>query len=958
MSASRRWIVALAAGAAGLAGCRDESLSPAPTPVPERHLAQALVCAADRTGVQCRQTAPVVAATAQVAALGAGAAARALEAPVSSDGAQPTIVFGGNGSRFALELALLGGPADRFDFSVRLRNTLGQSMGTADGTTAHPDGIRVGLLNDPVALAGSGLITPFGSSGTATFGTPDRPYWQVSSEILRAGDQIQSATLLQFEVPTTVQRFEFRLLLSAVLADESETGLRPSQNGFDNFAIGPFGGCGTRADGWLWCWGRNDEGQLATGAQAASYSAGNGLIRGVSLALGQHHLCTSNVGTLNLSCTGSNGAGQLAYGFTGGYSELLGSAIPSVFVGDLSAGGDNTCGFTPAQVLICWGDNQYGQLAREPSGLPSSGVPFIVEPPPGVTFNRVFVGRAGTSCALAPTGEAYCWGRNDAGQVGSGAAAGPNVTTPTLVAGGRTWLRLAIGDAFACGIDRNDRTTWCWGDGTFAQLGGAVPSSLVPVQLANVPTAETITAGAAFACVSSVAGAVHCWGKNDHGQLGRGPVGAPAAPAPVDLGAGPWAQVVAGARHACARPVADGNFLCWGDNRQGQLQQERAIANVASPVVVSTIEATSQLVGGHETTCVARDVGGGSIDFECFGSAAGMQLGGTGRPGSQVQPLGALSPSRWISVGTGDGHACALNERLVPYCWGRGQRGQLGVGVGASTAQPNRVQVGTDSAFFQLSVGYDHACAIRASDNALFCWGRNDFGQVGTGSTFDVFTPTRITSAQYRHVVAGPLHTCALTLAGELQCWGANAAGQVGNGTTVDVTAPVTIVGRTVETFVLGGDGDPASGFTCLLDGIVSCWGNGSDGQLGTGTTASSAAPVASSAVNSTITASLLQLAAGRAHACALATDDGAPTQVFCWGAGGEGQITPSTNTQARFLSPVRLLDATGSSRVTATSDRTCFEQSRLWYCYGGRSMLGERGTGRTGIAGGVEIVP
>ena len=182
-----------------------------------------------------------------------------------------------------------------------------------------------------------------------------------------------------------------------------------------------------------------------------------------------------------------------------------------------------------------------------------------------------------------------------------------------------------------------------------------------------------------------------------------------------------------------------------------------------------------------------------------------------------------------------------------------------------------------------LALGYDHTCAYVATGTLLRCWGRNDYGQLGDGTTTTRNAPTTIdVGGAVGLLAAGFVHTCAYVTNGALlKCWGANVYGQLGDNTTTTRTAPTTInVGGAVGLLALG------VSHTCAYvtdSALLKCWGWKAYGQLGTGTTTNRLIPTT---IN--VGGAVGLLALGYDHTCAYVT---ASALLKCWGSNGNGQI-------------------------------------------------------------------
>jgi len=343
--------------------------------------------------------------------------------------------------------------------------------------------------------------------------------------------------------------------------------------------------------------------------------------------------------------------------------------------------------------------------------------------------------------------------------------------------------------------------------------------------------ATAIAAGYAHTCALTSAGAVKCWGRNGSGQLGDGTTSRRLTPVAVSGLVSGVQAIATGAAHSCALTSA-GRVKCWGYNGDGELG-DGTTSRRLTPVAVSGLAGGFQAIAAGEAfSCALTSAGG----VRCWGGSEYGELG-DGTTTRRLTPVAVSGLASGVAaIAVGYLHTCALTSAGGVKCWGENDYGQLGDGTTTDRHAPVDVS-GLAGGVTAISAGGGHSCAL-TSAGGVKCWGSNYLGELGDGTTTRRLTPVGVSglAGGVAGIAAGEAHSCALTSAGAVKCWGYNGYGQLGDGTTTDRHAPVAVSGLAagVRAITAGG-----YGHTCALTsaGEVKCWGRNSSGQLGDGTT-------------------------------------------------------------------------------------------------------------------------
>ena len=376
------------------------------------------------------------------------------------------------------------------------------------------------------------------------------------------------------------------------------------------------------------------------------------------------------------------------------------------------------------------------------------------------------------------------------------------------------------GSFHTCWIKENDSNSlWCWGDNSRGQLGqGDTTPRLLPTEVKNISNVSRVSAGGAHTCAIKADNTLWCWGDNRKGQLGLGDTAIstcgstsdPCAKGPrqvevVDTNAPgngtanlEFDLIAAGYEHTCAR-AAEGSLWCWGSNIRGQLGIG-AETNQNTPQKLSLTGTQAVNAGAYHTCAIKNDTPNqpAAATAYCWGSNSFGQLG--------------VGDTKITTCGTGiNSGPCAKFPRLV-----------VGSASGSNFTGAEKI-----------SAGAYHTCIVK-TDDTVWCWGRNTYGQLGSGSTSNSKIPVKAKIDGVYQVASGQNHTCARKIASPflLYCWGYNASGQLGTGNRANTSSPMQVPGFTTTYRVNAGTWD-----TCASknDGSLWCWGDNSKGQLGIG---------------------------------------------------------------------------------------------------------------------------
>ena len=747
-----------------------------------------------------------------------------------------------------------------------------------------------------------------------------------------------------------------------------------------------FFSCALKTDGTVYCWGRNQRGNLGNDTQKNTYAptqvlgvGGSGFLTDISnISLGWYHACAvKHDGTAY--CWGDNNYGQLGDNTeTDRFTPVQVHGVDDVGsltdIANISAGNYHTCATKTDGSAYCWGNNNNGQLGDNTDTDRSTPVQVHGVDDVGSLTDIAGVSAGGYhTCATKTDGSAYCWGRNNSGQLGDNTDTDRSTPVQVHSVDGSGFLTdiagISLGWYHTCAT-KTDGSAYCWGDNYNGKLGdNTTTDRSTPVQVHGVDDVGHLTdtsgisAGYAHTCATKTDGTSYCWGDNYNGKLGDNTETDRSTPVQVhgvdDVGyLTDTSGISVGYAHTCASGN-NGSAYCWGANVDGALgdntgeSQNTPVQVVESTNFLNYFDDAVETLSGNSHTCSLRTDG----TVWCWGRNSRGQLGdGTTtdhRTPVQVHgvdDVGYLTDIANISAG--DFHTCAVKNEGTAYCWGDNNYGKLGDNTTTDRSTPVQVHgvddVGhlTDIANISAGNHYSHTCAT-TTDGSAYCWGRNNSGQLGDNTTADTLTPVRVVESgggflnQLENIRTSGDSTCALKTNGTVWCWGRGSYGALGAGLSEASSVPVQVknAGLFSDSIADAQSMDSYDDTSCILrdDSTVWCWGANEYGQIGDGTNSPKPGAVQVKGVGgSGYLTDISQIAGGNQHTCALKTDGTA----YCWGSNYYGKLGDNTTTNRSTPVQVHGVDDVGSltdiANISAGNSHTCATKTDgSAYCWG-----------------------
>lgn len=591
--------------------------------------------------------------------------------------------------------------------------------------------------------------------------------------------------------------------------------------------------CAVLVSGALQCWGENNYGQLGDGTTVDKTTTAVTVALGSSasaVTVGVYHTCALLTPSQGMKCWGYNVSGGLGDGSTTMRTSPVNVSGLASGVASIGATTYGTCALLTTGAMRCWGTGAYGTNGDGTTAVRST--PTAVTGLGAGTVSAFTTSQFAVCALMTATGGLKCWGLNNFGQLGDGTTT--NRLVPTDVSGltsGVTSLFPPSSEGFHMCAVTTGNIIKCWGNNSHGQLAeGTFTDNLTPTNVTQFNSSSILTGalGQNLSCFVNTVGNAYCYGVNNLGQFGSGGTSAPAYPIdPIGLDKN-VSKISISANHGCLIN-SSGAIKCWGQNSFGQLGNGSTnyVTSAQNSTDVSLSSKAISIATGNSFSCALLDTGA----VQCWGLNSGGQLG-DGSTTNRTSPVTSVA-SGVLTLGVGYAHACVLLNTGGVRCWGNNAYGSIGDGTFVNKTTATNA-TGLTTGVASLAVGGWHNCVIMNA-GTVRCWGYNGEGELADGTLINRTTSVLATglSGTPASIYSGGGFSCALYASGTVQCWGNNNYGQLGDGTTTVRTTATLAVNVPSNIKYL------SSGYyhNCahLTDGTVSCWGSNQNNELATG---------------------------------------------------------------------------------------------------------------------------
>lgn len=364
------------------------------------------------------------------------------------------------------------------------------------------------------------------------------------------------------------------------------------------------------------------------------------------------------------------------------------------------------------------------------------------------------------------------------------------VPDPVPTVGAEDWDHVATATGSTCALTETG-AAYCWGSNYFGKLGLGYYSSDMfdqPQAVVGGHSFASITGGSAHMCALKADGSAWCWGSNEKGTLGRGTMTySEPSPGPVS-GGHVFASLSASLYNTCGRTV-QGYIYCWGWSNNG-MQGSAGSSSVPVKLVVPGDPTFTRLSISTSHACALATTG----EVWCWGNNDKGQLGQGFTGGTFTVPVVAVGGMQFTGLGLSHRTTCGLTASGEAHCWGANDDGQLGRGFATISPGLTALPVLGGHSFVRISGGERSFCALKATGEA-YCWGDNEWAQLGVGfMSSNEATPTPV-AGDYRFgsLDLSITHSCAINGNGLIRCWGQNINYQLGNPDPSTALEPVAV---------------------------------------------------------------------------------------------------------------------------------------------------------------------